>query len=97
MTNANDDMMSGLDDEAMPVKKGYKKIFIDESSDPSELSFVFVGVNGRAYQIKRGVEVVVPEDIVTVLQDARVEKKVEEEDGSFVIRSYLRFPFRVLA
>ena len=63
-----------------PTKKGQAKkkteppadervrIIIDEV--PGMSNYEFVGVNGRAYQIKRGVPVLVPIEVVYALEDA---------------------------
>lgn len=34
---------------------------------------VFVGVNGRSYQIKRGVDVMVPESVAEVLRNSQAQ------------------------
>lgn len=46
------------------------KILIPETSDKNEQSRVFVSVNGIGRWILRGVEAIVPEAYVKVLQDA---------------------------
>ena len=47
---------------------------------------VFVSVNGRNYQIRRGVSVTVPAEVAEVLahsaaQDAIAERRLEQADG----------------
>lgn len=65
---------------SVPTKKGQAKkkteppvdervrIIIDEV--PGMSNYEFVGVNGKAYQIKRGVPVLVPIEVVYALEDA---------------------------
>lgn len=48
-------------------KKVKIKLFLDGDKYKDD---VFVGINGRTYQIKRGVEVEVPESVAKVLEDS---------------------------
>lgn len=78
------------------------RIIIDEPRDQTDAPEAFVGVNGRAYQIKRGVAVDVPPEVVHVLNNAVAERsfpKVNEVTGmpeGIVTRKYRRFPFQML-
>lgn len=96
MSDVNDNLTAGLDLDA-PVEKSKRvRIFIDESSDSSDLQFVFLSLNGRAYQVKRGVEVDIPAELLEILQHAVVEKEVSDESGAKEFRKFYRFPFRVI-
>ena len=76
-------------------------IVIDEASSDAENHEVFVQVNGRAYQIQRGVVVHVPPEVVNVLRDAVVGVSRQEFDEfgrpkGISLRSAPRHPFRVI-
>jgi hypothetical protein len=80
------------------LRPGWKTILVDESE--GEANFVFVGVNGKHYQIQRGVEVDVPPNVIEVLSHAvatRLVSVVNPVTGAreMVQRSFLRYPFRV--
>ena len=67
------------------VKKGYIPIIIDEV--PGMNNFEVVGVNGIAYQIKRGVPVPVPPEVIHVLENAvatHIEQKFDRRTGEYV-------------
>lgn len=70
-------------------------IVIDESSNPSDPSRAFVSVNGRAYDIKRGVETPVPPEVVEALTNAVSDKVYQTPDGEVHTRPTQRFPFRI--
>ena len=98
--------------EALPgvatVSKSSSKerwaIIIEEGQNENDMSEVHVGVNGRAYQIKRGEVAEVPREVISVLNDAVVSKTVAStvEIGGLqfttghTVRHSRRFPFRVL-
>ncbi len=76
-------------------------IVIDEASSETENHEVFVQVNGRAYQIQRGVVVHVPPEVVNVLRDAVVGVSRQEFDEfgrpkGISVRNAPRHPFRVI-
>lgn len=88
--------------EAKPQSVGHdvglsgKKIAItinDGKEDIDRLP-VFISINGYAYQIKRNERVVVPEELVEILNNASENRSVVEKDG---IREYAvnRFSFIV--
>lgn len=76
------------------------RIQLDEARDKTEAREVDVGVNGRTYKIKRGVPVDVPEEVVSVLNDAvagRAESITDERTGIESGVEYVnarRFPFQ---
>lgn len=72
-------------------------IFIPISEMPGGSGDVFVGVNGRAWQLKRGHDLNVPWRVVVALQNAEatiVEHSQEEGSvGDVIERNALRYPF----
>lgn len=73
-------------------------IKINESERAEDNNEVIVGVNGRHYQIQRGVEVGVPPEVVHALENAVVDKAIPQftEMGmpnGFILRPTKRFPF----
>lgn len=74
-------------------------IVIDEGSGQFDLTEVPVQVNGRAYQIARGKYVEVPAEVISVLNDAVIDKAVSNTDATgmpagITLRSMRRFPFQ---
>lgn len=67
--------------EAKPKGEVYRTIIIDEADN--QPNYEVVGVNGKIYQIQRGVETRVPESVVEVLRNAVASKyiKVRRADG----------------
>lgn len=59
--------IEGLGEE-LPKSEPTRIIFVDEEKGAP--NYIFVGVNGKFYQIKRGVEVPVPQSVVNVLSDS---------------------------
>jgi hypothetical protein len=92
------DLKLGLDETKETLKT--KKLFllvIDEQEN--ELNYHPVGVDGNVYQIQRGVEVEVPEEVVAVLKNAVATKLVKEyHEGkeTYVPRNYSIIPYRIL-
>jgi hypothetical protein len=68
-----------------------------ESDDNSGKSDVLVGVNGRAWQIKRGVQVRLPHRVVIALQNAMATIIRHTETGDVDSRDAQRFPFQVMS
>lgn len=77
------------------------RIILDEGMGQHDLRTVPVGVNGRTYQIRRGVEVDVPPEVVEVLKHAIETKTIPmvDENTGFTKGSYQRdvrrFPYQV--
>jgi len=57
---------------------------------------VLVGVNGVVYQIPRGINVEVPDAVVSVLNDAVTDVTIPLEAGGTVSRKVPRYNFRVV-
>jgi hypothetical protein len=70
------------------------KIIIDEQDSSEGHDDVVVGVNGKAYKIKRGVEVELPLEVVEVLKNAIQGKLVKGVDNEYEVRDMYRFAFR---
>jgi len=76
------------------------EIIINEGSGKADESQAFVGVNGYAFEIRRGTPVIVPEAVVNVLKQAkqiRVRSR-RDEYGRDIQERYevLTWPFQVL-
>jgi hypothetical protein len=56
---------------------------------------VFIGVNGVAYQIKRGAPVQLPEEVIGALQDAVITTYRSGPDGKVKATHMPRFAFSV--
>ena len=57
---------------------------------------VFVGYNGTGYQLKRDVEIEVPEGVLIALRAARQKIGIQKEDGSLEYRTVYAYPFNVV-
>ncbi len=72
------------------------RVIVNEGGE-KEPDHVFVGVNGVGFKIQRGTEVVVPESVVHVLQNAVqtlwVKRKDENGREYMEPRRVQRFPF----
>lgn len=78
------------------VPEGYAKIILENSANIGPSGHP-VGLNGRFYLIKPGVEVVVPGGILEVLEHAIHTEAITDGNGSVIgSRDTHRLPFRVL-
>lgn len=74
------------------------EIRINESEQQGDSNEVVVGVNGRHYQIRRGVDVGVPPEVVHALENAVIDKAIPQftdtgMPNGFILRPTRRFPF----
>jgi hypothetical protein len=72
---------------------------LDEARDQNEVDPVPVGVNGRLYQLRRGVVLNVPKEVVDVLKNAVEDRAIPKKDAAgnptgFDLRKARRFPFQ---
>jgi hypothetical protein len=67
-----------------------------ETEDGSGSRDVFVGVNGRAWQLKRGVELNLPHRVIVALDLAIAEILRHDDEGNEVRRSSKRFTYDVV-
>ncbi|WP_034633123.1 hypothetical protein [Maridesulfovibrio bastinii] len=75
-----------------------RKVIIAEDG-PNGKRDVFIGIQGVAYQIKRGVEVEIPESVYSVLSSAGYtvyDEVGEGDDVEYVPRFVPRFNFRIV-
>ena len=79
--------------EKSAVKKDYV-IVVDEQMGSEGNDDVFIGINGKAYLIARGKEVVVPECIVDALEKAIYTKYKYDNMGNVKEYKVPRFPVR---
>lgn len=59
-------------------KEETEKIYLFEDDDKYSAP-LFVGVNGRFYRVKRGVDVDVPKSVSEVIKNSLAQKKVAKE------------------
>lgn len=98
---AEEKVAAGEANQSQASSKERWAIVIDEANSETENSEVFVQVNGRAYQIQRGVEVHVPPEVVNVLRDAVIGRSEQTFDEfgrpkGIRVREAPRHPFRVI-
>ena len=77
--------------ESKPVAKTKNTVTIVISEDDNDSQPVFVGVNGKSYRIKRGMEVAVPKEVADVLQQS---KQRFFRNGDWVYRP--TYPFQIV-
>ena len=84
-------------DDASDLPPAVKKfrIVMANQEGPEETRFVKVQVNQEMFAIPREVEVVVPDYVIEVLNNAIVTRLVQE-GSDFVERKAKRFPFSIL-
>ncbi len=70
-------------------------VVVDESNDPHTPSRAFFSVNGRGYDIQRGVEMELPPEVVEAMENAVSDKVYQTQDGEVHTRPTKRFPFRI--
>ena len=97
--------MPELSTDESVVRPGYSKIIVQEDSTPGAANLpVFVQINGYQATLPRGKEIIVPNRIVRVLQDAKVKRRkqawVPGPDGREQLRETTvtvpSYPFSVI-
>ena len=83
------------DPTSLPAKVKKFRIIMSNQEGPEETRFVKVQVNQEMFAIPREVEVVVPDYVVEVLNNAIVTRYVQE-GLDLVERKAKRFPFSIL-
>jgi len=78
-------------DAALSGKK--RVVTIHPTNDEGGSDAVFLSLNGYAYQIPRGTPVEVPEEVVSILKNAKMEIMSFGKDGEVIVRETQRFPF----
>lgn len=78
----------------------YALIRLAGRSGLTEPNIVSVGINGKPFNMQRGMMIPVPQSVVGVLSNAVVPEYAEEEDGITRRRQFLgmrqRYPFEVV-
>ena len=78
-----------------PEEKRVKIILEEHESIPP--TGQYVGVNGKGFQVMRGVEVTVPLSVVHVLENAVATRSITDDQGRVVgQQNYHAAPFRVI-
>ena len=73
----------------------YHKIMVFKGAQAHDLDYVPVSVNGYAWKIRRGVQVIVP-SVVSETLDHAVEEITIQAEGGIITRPNHRFPFQVI-
>lgn len=81
--------------EGQGFPKKYVRLVVFKGNARSDQEFVKIGVNGYAWKIARGPEVVVPTVVANALHDAVQDVTVQSE-GGLITRPALRFPYQVV-
>ena len=76
-------------------KPGRRTLRIHATDGDGGQSDVFVGVNGYAYNIKRGQPVDVPQEVIDALSNASVTRYRSNQDGSTEMFETPRYAFTV--
>ena len=95
-----DVVIPGVANTSTASSKERWAITLDEGQDINAPSDVPIQPNGRVYNIQRGKRVEVPWDVISVLQDAVVDKTIPQIDNAgmpngFITRPMRRFPFQI--
>lgn len=79
---AGEPMAQGITPPAFewPVAKTFFEIEIQRSSDPNDPGFEFVAVNGRSYQLNKGVRLIVPDYVLHALEIAKQKIPIKNEN-----------------
>ena len=83
--------MKSIDAHGFPKK--YRKIVLYEGQGKQDLPYVPVGVNGFAWRLQTGKEIIVP-SVVTDTLDAAIEDVTIQSEGGLVTRPKHRFPYQ---
>lgn len=68
-------------------------VTVHPTNDEGGSEAVFLALNGYAYQIPRGIPVEVPEEVLQILKNAKMEIMSFGKNGEIVVRETQRFPF----
>jgi len=84
-----------IDDSVVEKKPKRFRVLVSNQEGVEQTEFVKVQVDGKMYTLPREVEVIVPEIVIEVLNNAVVTRYTQEGD-KMVERKARRFPFQVL-
>jgi hypothetical protein len=79
--------------DAFGLRKKYVKISIYEDNSPGAEAVCKVGINGRVFLMKRGVEHIVPVAVKEVLDQA-IQNVLVKGEGQLITRAAKRFPYQ---
>lgn len=85
-----------LDTSSQPATKKRVRIYLEDNPEIPPTG-QFMSVNGRGYVLRAGEEADVPEEILSVLNDAVMSVPVMNGDTVVGYKDRLRFPYRVIA
>ena len=85
-----------LDTGSQPFSKKRVTIILEDNPEIPPTG-QFLSVNGRAYVLRSGEKADVPEELLSVLNDAVMSVPVVVDDKVVGYRDRMRFPYRVLA
>lgn len=74
-------------------KSNLVKVIFDEQAGV-ESDDIFLGVNGKHYQIQRGVEVEVPKEVLNVVNESVYTKMMYDKDGNVYFKDVPRISYR---
>lgn len=82
------------------TEQAYALIRLAGRSGLTEPNIVSVGINGKPFNMQRGMMIPVPQSVVGALNNAVVREFSEEEDGNTQRRRFLgmrqRYPFEIV-
>lgn len=80
-----------------PASKKSKtvKVIFDEV-DGTESNDLLIGLNGKLFQIKRGVEVTIPRDLLNVVNESVYTKLRYDKDGNSYYKEVPRITYRIV-
>ena len=67
--------------------------FHNQEGVPGGTDAIFVGVNGRGYQIQREQDVELPNEVIHAIDNAVITKTERDSEGNEVDREIHRFPY----
>lgn len=80
-----------------PSKKGkFYRVVINQQDGPDGKFDVPLGVNGKVYLVKRGEEVLLPEDYFFVLRDSKIEQLIRNPGEEEQIITIARYSYNIL-
>ena len=81
--------------KAEPAVAGRRTLTIHATEGEEGSADVFIGVNGYAYNIKRGKPVQVPDEVIEALTNATITRYRSKQDGSVEMFEAPRYAFSV--
>ncbi len=76
-------------------RKEYVYVTVFEGSQPFDLPYVPLGINGFVIKVPRGQEVILPKEFVTECLQNAIQEVTVRSQGGLITRPVHRFPFNV--